>query len=582
MNRELNSAIQRSARPLLSIVMPCLNEERTLDRCISAAQHGIEMAGVSGEVIIADNGSTDSSTTIALRKQVRLVHVTRKGYGAALKAGIAAAEGAWVLIGDADDSYDFEEIPKFVLKLNEGYDLVVGNRFKGGILPGAMPWHHRYIGNPVLSGLGRLLFPSNCGDYHCGLRAFCKSSISSLSLSCDGMEFASEMIALASLKGLSITEIPVILRPDGRDRKPHLRSFRDGLRHLLTLTYIAANRKRVKTEIITKRQCSVPSIWTVFIFCSLAVMGCSSQTGVFIDPSDVTTKQMKVDETYIHTFTVHNHLSDPINIESITPSCRCISLKVLEGDPQLPIEYDGHLTLQASVKVFGGSAIQRGSVTITGRSQQDIFELNTKFAIPVEAKVSVSPESFNFGSSENEMTKAHSLDIVFSKEDTPPKVYKATTSSKEIELLETKANAVIFRLKRSDFDTGRDRKEYIYLEAGESPVTKIAVPVSWRQESDVSYSPKLIAIVKPEKPHNVTIESRRPVKISAVNIPEGLIQITDKVKGAEYANSHTICMQSPNQKELSKLSAKGGEGVQIQLVYEDNAQVTLNIPVYKF
>lgn len=216
----------------VSILMPCLNEAETLRTCILKAQNYLRKYSVCGEIIIADNGSTDGSQEIAADLGARLVPVSEKGYGNALKGGIAAARGEYIIMGDADDSYDFFNLTPFVKKLREGYDLVMGNRFKGGIKPGAMPNLHRYLGNPVLTWIGRLLFGSPCGDFHCGLRGFRKDSISQLNLRTTGMEFASEMVVKASLFKLRISEVPTTLSPDGRSRPPHLRSWRDGWRHL--------------------------------------------------------------------------------------------------------------------------------------------------------------------------------------------------------------------------------------------------------------------------------------------------------------------------------------------------------------
>ena len=216
----------------LSVVMPCLNESATVGICVKKAIEALEEHGIRGEVIVADNGSTDGSREIATALGARVVPIETRGYGSALRGGIAAARGRYVLMGDADDSYDFTQLDAFVGKLREGYDLVMGNRFQGGILPGAMPPLHRYLGNPVLTGIGRLFFKSPVGDFHCGLRAFRKDAIEQLELRTLGMEFASEMVVKASAFGLRITEIPTTLSPDGRDRAPHLRTWRDGWRHL--------------------------------------------------------------------------------------------------------------------------------------------------------------------------------------------------------------------------------------------------------------------------------------------------------------------------------------------------------------
>lgn len=216
----------------LTILMPCLNEAETLAVCIDKAMGFLARRGVSGEVLVADNGSTDGSPEIARAHGARVVAVAEKGYGAALTGGIEAARGRYVVMGDADDSYDFANLDAFLTELRAGRQLVMGNRFRGGIAPGAMPPLHRWLGNPVLSFIGRLLFRSPCGDFHCGLRGFDRDAMRALDLHTTGMEFASEMVVKATLHGLSIAEVPTTLSPDGRSRPPHLRSWRDGWRHL--------------------------------------------------------------------------------------------------------------------------------------------------------------------------------------------------------------------------------------------------------------------------------------------------------------------------------------------------------------
>jgi len=216
----------------LSIVMPCLDEAATVGRCIAKARAFLARHGVAGEVIVADNGSSDGSQGIARAHGARVVDIAECGYGSALKGGIRAARGLYVIIGDSDDSYDFSALEGFLGRLREGCDLVMGNRFAGGIRPGAMPALHRYLGNPVLSALGRAFFHSPCRDFHCGLRGFRRAAILALDLQSTGMEFASEMVVKATLRGLSICEVPTTLSPDGRGRPSHLRSWRDGWRHL--------------------------------------------------------------------------------------------------------------------------------------------------------------------------------------------------------------------------------------------------------------------------------------------------------------------------------------------------------------
>jgi hypothetical protein len=218
--------------PEVSVVMPCLNEVRTVGVCVTKAVRALRELGVRGEVIVADNGSTDGSRWAAEQAGARVVPVTRRGYGAALRGGVAAARGRYVIVGDADDSYDFSRLEPFVHRLRAGDELVMGNRFKGGIRPGAMPWVNRYLGNPILTGMLNLFFRTGVGDAHCGLRAFRRDAYERLGLTTDGMEFASEMVVKAAFKRLRISEVPVVLHPDGRDRPPHLRRFRDGWRHL--------------------------------------------------------------------------------------------------------------------------------------------------------------------------------------------------------------------------------------------------------------------------------------------------------------------------------------------------------------
>lgn len=216
----------------LTILMPCLNEAETLGTCVRKAMDYLARSGIAGEVLVADNGSTDGSQEIARGLGARVVPVAERGYGAALIAGIAAARGRFVIMGDSDDSYDFTALDPFVAKLREGYQLVMGNRFRGGIKPGAMPPLHRYLGNPVLSTIGRIFFRSPVKDFHCGLRGFDRDAMIGLDLRAPGMEFASEMVVKATVNGLRITEVPTTLSPDGRSRPPHLRSWRDGWRHL--------------------------------------------------------------------------------------------------------------------------------------------------------------------------------------------------------------------------------------------------------------------------------------------------------------------------------------------------------------
>lgn len=212
--------------------MPCLDEAETIGVCIRKAGHFLQTQGVAGEVLVADNGSTDGSSEIAAGLGARVIRVTERGYGSALHAGITSARGRFIVMGDADDSYDFAHLERFLAALRGGADLVMGNRFQGGIRPGAMPPLHRFLGNPVLSGIGRLFFGAPVGDFHCGLRGFSRTAIERMDLQTTGMEFASEMVLKASVLGMRIEEVPATLAPAGRTRPPHLRPWRDGWRHL--------------------------------------------------------------------------------------------------------------------------------------------------------------------------------------------------------------------------------------------------------------------------------------------------------------------------------------------------------------
>lgn len=228
-------------RPKISAVIPCLNEEKTLPICIAKIQRKFDELGVIGEVVVGDNGSIDKSVEIASAMGAKVVNQKIRGYGAALKAAIEAAEGNYIIMADADDSYDWSNLEPFVNKLDNGYDFVIGNRFKGSIFPGAMPFLHRYFGNPILSGISRKFYNVPIGDFHCGMRAFTRKAYEKMSLQTEGMEFATEMVVRAARCNLRISEVPINLYPDKRTRKPHLRTFRDGWRHLRFIMTYAPN-----------------------------------------------------------------------------------------------------------------------------------------------------------------------------------------------------------------------------------------------------------------------------------------------------------------------------------------------------
>ena len=231
----------RAAGIELSVVMPCLNEAETIETCIRKAQGYLTRSGVRGEIVIGDNGSTDGSQEIASRCGARVINVPLRGYGAALHAATQAARGRYCIMADSDDSYDFSNLDPFVQQLRNGSDVVIGNRFAGEIKPGAMPWKNRYIGNPILSAIGKILFRAPVGDFHSGIRGYTKEAFQRMDLRTTGMEFASEMVIKATLLKMTITEVPCVLAPDGRSHKSHLRPFRDGWRHLRFMLLFSPN-----------------------------------------------------------------------------------------------------------------------------------------------------------------------------------------------------------------------------------------------------------------------------------------------------------------------------------------------------
>src|SRR5438132_6233272 len=237
----LRDAIGETRPVEVSVVIPCLNEANSLAYCVDKARKALQEAGLSGEVVVADNGSTDGSIEIAEEHGARVIRVTQRGYGAALRAGIAGARGPFIIMGDADDSYDFSDVPRFVEKLREGNDIVLGNRFRGGIKPGAMPPLHRYFGNPGLTAVLNTLFHAHIGDGYCGMRGFTRGLYDRLDLRSSGMEFALEMVIKSAQIGARMAEIPIVLWPDKRGRAPHLRSFRDGWRSLRFMLLYAPN-----------------------------------------------------------------------------------------------------------------------------------------------------------------------------------------------------------------------------------------------------------------------------------------------------------------------------------------------------
>jgi len=299
----------------ISVVMPCLNEEKTIGACVAEALDTLERAGLRGEVVVADNGSTDHSVEIARSLGARVVPIERKGYGNALLGGFSAARGEFVIMGDADQSYDFTHIPKFVAKLREGYDLVMGNRFRGRIEPGAMPALHRYLGTPVLTAIARLFFGSPCGDIYCGLRGFRRDAILRLGLRTTGMEFATEMVVKSAIFRLRIAEVPTTLRPDGRDRRPHLRTWSDGWRGLRFLMLYSPR-------------------W-LFLYPGIGLMVAGSAVGLWLIPGPRTVHGVTFD---VHTL-LFTGLAVQLGFQSVTFAFFTKFFAITEGlapeDPRL-------------------------------------------------------------------------------------------------------------------------------------------------------------------------------------------------------------------------------------------------------
>ena len=344
--------------PEVSVVMPCLNEAETVAVCIQKARACLADNGVSGEIIVADNGSTDGSQAIAEAEGARVVPVVTKGYGGALMGGISAARGRFVIMGDADDSYDFSALMPFIEQLRDGSDLVMGNRFKGGIAPGAMPPLHRYIGNPLLSGLGRLFFRCPVGDFHCGLRGFSRAAYDRMKLQTTGMEFAGEMVVKSTLLGLRIAEVPTTLSPDGRSRPPHLRSWRDGWRNLRFMLLFSPR-------------------W-LFLYPGLLLMLLGLGVGGWLLPETRQLGQAKLD---VHTL-AYSALAVLLGFQSVLFALYTRSFAhsrgLLLGSPGLNKPYRW-LTLEAGL-MLGGILMLLGlggSVSATlGWSETDFGELN--------------------------------------------------------------------------------------------------------------------------------------------------------------------------------------------------------------
>ena len=364
-----NSASEKTHSCEVTVLMPCLNEAETIGICVEKATACLADNNIDGEVLVADNGSSDGSQEIATNLGARVVTVAERGYGSALQGGIAAARGRYVIMADADDSYDFTALAPFVEKLRDGYQLVMGNRFKGGIKPGAMPPLHRYLGNPVLTAIGRQFYGSPIGDFHCGLRGFDREAVLGLGLSTTGMEFASEMVVKATLQELKITEVPASLSIDGRSRPPHLRSWRDGWRHLRFLLLFSPR-------------------W-LFLYPGMVLMfiGLASLLWLLPGPRDLGSV----------TFDVHTLVFSAAAIIcgfqavafGVLSKAFAIDAKILPEDP-LMIRFNAHFSLEigllvGAVLLFGGLVAALYAVGAWGRTSFSDFDPVVAMRIVVPA-----------------------------------------------------------------------------------------------------------------------------------------------------------------------------------------------------
>lgn len=394
---------------LLTVLFPCLNEEKTIGDCIDQAQDACKtffakqslmrrnlsdcQSLTTYEILVADNGSTDNSVSIAKSKGVRVVQISEKGYGAAILGGIQSAMGTYTIMADCDGSYNIYDLERFVNALQDGFDLVVGNRFAGGIEDKAMPWHHRYIGNPALSFLGRIIYRVPCRDWHCGIRAFNTNAMQSLGLRSKGMELASEMLVMASKTGLRTKEIPTVLRPDNRGRKPHLRSFRDGFRHLSLLLRNMSNRQLS----VAFSSIAVLLFVSIGLFRSGAILSANSELShlKWVEAHEVSIKDFIEGESVNQSVNVFisNELHRPLRLRKMDLGCTCLKANLVED--LLPP--DG-ANLEVSLKAVGkpGPFSQRIVLHFEDESK-NIFQRHIFLRGNIISTIHHTPDSIDFG-----------------------------------------------------------------------------------------------------------------------------------------------------------------------------------------
>jgi hypothetical protein len=537
------------ANVLVTVVMPCLNEARTLAACIEQAHAGcrsaLAMRNLSGgatgsaispsyEIIIADNGSTDGSQAIAIEHGAKVVSIEQKGYGAALMGGIAAARGKYVVMGDSDCSYDFGEVPRFLDKLEDGYDLVMGNRFAGGIMPGAMPWHHRYIGNPVLSGIGRLLYCTPCKDWHCGLRAFDREKITSIDLQCTGMDFASEMIICAARHRLQSSELPITLHPDGRNRPPHLNSFRDGWAHLRLILSEA-----------------------FLLLVLVIVVGCSdsySVRDVIVEPEFRDLGTVEAGQEIEHPFRIINGTDQPVYIQSIAPSCSCIHLSSANGDPDKPLEPGESVSIIASMKVDGVSDIQKGIVSVSLLSKDETARiLGTQFLLKVAEDYTVSPESIDFGmiSANEKQTR----EIELASETKALKFLEVHTSSDELEATIQADRLVSIKVNSVPSPFRQNFEERVYLRTSSKLRPVVAVPVKWQNQWDYVLQPPVVVFTEQSTLRTLKLMTFAPSLITDAQLPDGIAFLNGAFPQDQPNKEHVLKFETAGRTVMDNAKA---------------------------
>lgn len=539
-----------SSGVLVTVLMPCLNEACTLAACIQQAHAGCRAALTSREatanapprlrvgrderagkvllhehptyeILIADNGSTDGSAEIATANDARVVHVEQKGYGAALMGGVKAARGTYVVMGDCDSSYDFGEIPRFVEKLEEGYSLVMGNRFAGGIQPGAMPWHHRYIGNPLLSGLGRVLYSTVCRDWHCGLRGFSREAVISLNLRCSGMEFASEMVLRFAQEKASTAEIPVALHPDGRRRSPHLRSFRDGVRHLRLLL--------------------IKALMTVFLIFTLGCGAEYSGETISVSPASANLGAVPAGTEISHVFKIQNISNEPIKITSISPSCSCIELKTEKGDPDGPLHPGDSVEVSANMLVTGESADEKGSISVECQTPRgEVVRGGTWFSLSVKEDYAINPKQIDFGVVEPGTKSEQRLTI--SSESGAIKIIGMEPSAGYIKVSESDGNSATVILKSDANRLANQVEECIYVRTSSKLRPVVAVPVTWEVRWDWKITPPVLAFTDGARRRKAKIHTSSPSTILVMQIPEDfkLVTSAEPLTKPDVAHEFTV------------------------------------------